>query len=578
MKRLLPWLGAAACFALAAWARLRWLDLAIPDRDAIAPFASAWALLDGRLPSPHQPHFGDGLWLSCLPLVVLARSLWQLFVLRFLVSASVAATGFGAAWLLAEGATWRRLCAGLAAGVFLAWDPGLMDTVISGARGYWAPELIGLATLGAAGAARGKGWGLPLLLGGWLLAAHHHPLALGAGVGLLLFARPGWKAAGRRWRISGAVVALGLVGLALVRLLVTRQLQDEGLLSVARDSASASPLEGLPLAGEALWNLAWADHGAGWWILALGLLLALPGRAAWAALIGLLAALVLGLLIHHLDFHHLRMAMAPIAVAAALGWARLGPAPIVAAGLAIGLWHVPDYMGLPQGALRTLDTMAPVVAAQPGPAWLDRMGRGGGGCMESTGLVLAMVLQGHDTDHLVADPSGSMVLALCGEPPAEAVVLWRQGRESLLRFDSVDAARAWALTLGRVDAGDAADWAAMLGWGQQLHLALRALGHEPHLPPAAGLGFQPDHAHGHRHGQRRGALGDGRSLLARRRDRPDPQPPLPLPGSRQLRLLRPGHDRPCLERPDRDLLGGLRVRVRAGCGSRRGGTAAGLRG
>ena len=462
MKRALPWLGALACFALAAWARLRWLDLAIPDRDAVAPFASAWALLDGRMPAPHRPHFGDGLWLCCLPLVALARSLEQLFVLRFLVSATVAVTGFGAAWLLARGATWRRLCAGLAAGVFLAWDPGLVDSVISGARGYWAPELLGLGMLGAAGAVRGKGWGLPVLLGGLLLAAHHHPLALGAGAGLLLFVWPAWKAASRRWRVTGVVVGLSGAGLGLGRLLMTRQLRDEGLSAVARDSASASPLEGLPLAWDALRDLALVDHGWGWWVLAVGLLLALPKRAGWAAVAGLGGAVLMGLGIHHLDFHHLRMVAAPVAVAAALGWVRLGPAPIVAAALAVGLWRMPDYMGLPRGALNALDAVAPVVADQPGPFWLDRMGRGGV-CMESTGLVLAMVLQGRDTGNLVADPEGALVLAYCGEKPAEAAVLWERGREQLLRFDSVGEARAWALSLERVDAGDAADWAAMLG-------------------------------------------------------------------------------------------------------------------
>lgn len=455
----------ALCWALAAWARLRQLPLVIPDRDAIAPFATAWALLDGRLPLPHHAHFGDGLWLCHLPLVAVAGTLEQLFVLRALVGASIAACGFGAAWLLAGDRGWRRLWAGLAAGLFLAWDPGLVDSFISGARGYWAPELLALALLGAAGAARGRTWGLPTLLLGLLLAAHHHPLVLGCGAGLLLFAPSAWRASrgGGRWLALG-ITAL-LVGLPLLRLALGRPGTDagmEGLAAVALGSSSASAVNGLPLVAAALWDWALVEHGLGWWLLPAGLLLALPRRVGWGALLALVGLVLLGLGIQHLDHHHLRMAAAPVAVAAALGWARLGPGALVAGALALGLWRLPPYMGLPVGALATLDIMAPVVAEQPGPLWLDRAGVGPG-CTDSTGLVLSMVLRGLSTAGLALDPRAPVLLACCVEPPPEDPEIWRQDRAALLRLDSLDAAHAWVRTRGGVSAGDAADWGRMLG-------------------------------------------------------------------------------------------------------------------
>jgi hypothetical protein len=461
----LPWLGAGLCSALATWARLRQLALVIPDRDAIAPFATAWALLDGRLPLPHHAHFGDGLWLCHLPLVAVAGSLEQLFALRALVGAGAAACGFAAAWLLAGDQGWRRLWAGLTAGVLLAWDPGLVDSFISGARGYWAPELMALAVLGAAGAARGRSWGLPLLLGGALLAAHHHPLALGCAAGLLLFALPAWRATRGRGRRVALALAVVLVGLPLLRLLLGRPGSAggvEGLEAVALGSSSASTLEGLPLALAALRDWAWLDYGLGWWLLPGGLLLALDRRVAWAALLGLLGLVVLGLGIQHLDPHHLRMAAAPVVVAAAMGWARLGPGALAAGALALGLWRPPPYVGLPVGALSTLDTMAPVVAQQEGPLWLDRAGVSAG-CTDSTGLVLSMVLQDLPTAALRLDPRAPVLLACCGEPPPGGVELWRKDRVALLRIDSLTTAHAWAQDRGGVPAGDAADWGRMLG-------------------------------------------------------------------------------------------------------------------
>lgn len=470
MNRLgfaLPWLGALGCAAFGALVRLRVLDHAIPDGDAIAPFAAAWSLLSGRLPAPHHAHFGDALWASALPLAAVARSLTGLFALRFAAGASIAACGFLAAWLLAEGPTWRRAAAAFGAGLLLAWDPGLLDSLVSGARGYGAPELCGLATLGAAGAARGRRWGAPLLVGGALAAVHHHPMALGLLPGFLLFLPAAWRAAGRGGRALALALGLGLVGLALARLGSAGLLAGrEGLREVALGSASASPLAGPALLAEV--GRAWAslDHRLTWGLLPAGLLLALPSRVAGCVLLSAVGVAALGLGVEHLQVYHLRLLAAPLAVAASVGWARLGPAPLLAAGVALATWRAPAWLGLPVGTLAELDALARVVAAEPGPVWLDRASLGPGGCLPLPGLVLSMELQRRPTGQLALDPGAPLLLVTCGvEPPPGAELRWRRGDHALLRFGSVGAAHAWATALrpGRLDAGDAAEWAAILG-------------------------------------------------------------------------------------------------------------------
>ncbi len=438
-------------------------------------------MLDGRLPAPHEPHFGDALWLSCLPLVAAAGSLEQLWVLRFLLSASIAASGFGAAWLLARGAPWQRGCAALGAGLFLAWDPGHIDSAISGARGYWAPELVALGLLGLAAGARGRPWGAALAVGGFFAAMHHHPMSAGLLLGAALLAAPAWRASAGRWRWLAVVVGLLLLASGVGRLLAGRELRHEGLaglLGVAMDSASASPLAHLELLWLALEDFFMAEQAWGWWLLPLGLLLALPWRAAWLALAALLGVALLGLAVHHLDAHHLRLAIAPLAVAASLGWSRLarlcrwlpalralGALPLLAALLALLSWRLPPYLDLPYRALEDLDGLARQVAAQPGPVWLDRAGLDRGPCTELSGVTLSMVLQDLPSDHLGVDQAATMLLASCGEIPGGLDLVWLGHEQALLRFESVQAARTWREGFGvsRAPVGDAADALGVLG-------------------------------------------------------------------------------------------------------------------
>ena len=196
---------------LAAYQRLRHIDEAILSSDSIGPYLQAQSLLFGHLPRPPNPESGDALWLLVLPLVIFADNLVNLFSLRFILGAAVAPIAFAAAWHWIEDAApkSRRWAAGLAAGVFTAFDPGLIDTLISGARTYGAPELIGLTTLGLAMALRGHPCALPLSAVSTVLAIGHHPLAIGVLLGIIpLYGRLQHGLGSRTIRIA---ICLGII-------------------------------------------------------------------------------------------------------------------------------------------------------------------------------------------------------------------------------------------------------------------------------------------------------------------------------------------------------------------------------
>ena len=174
-----------ALWALAWGMRLRGLPAATVGSYSLGQFLAALGLLrGGGLPHPPNPEGGHSLWLMVLPLLPLADSLQGLLQLRFALGALVAPLCGLAAWLLAEDR--GRFPAALAAGVVVALDPGLIDTLIVAFRGYGAPELLALATVGGALALRGQRGGLALAGLSLLAATGQHPFAAGAGLGALL--------------------------------------------------------------------------------------------------------------------------------------------------------------------------------------------------------------------------------------------------------------------------------------------------------------------------------------------------------------------------------------------------------
>ena len=171
-------------WCVSAWMRLRAMPGATAGSDALGQYLAGLSWNRGSFPVPPNPESGHSLWVMVWPLTQMASSLSDLFTLRFILGASAAPLAAASAWLIAPTGK-RRWIAGLLAGLLIALDPGLVDTLQVAFRGYGAPELVGLSTLMGILAIQGKHRFLPIAGITLLGAIGQHPMAAGMLFGAL---------------------------------------------------------------------------------------------------------------------------------------------------------------------------------------------------------------------------------------------------------------------------------------------------------------------------------------------------------------------------------------------------------
>lgn len=464
-------------WAAAAWLRLRVLDHVELGSDSLSPYLQAlglrWDLLQqGSLPRPPNPESGDWLWLSAVPLVHAARSLEELFTLRFVLGAAIAPLGAVAAfvWAADDGdapllASPRagQWAAALCAGVVLAVDPGLSDTLVNGARAYGAPELLTLVTLLLGLAWRGHPWPALFAAAALVVATGHHPLAFGAALGVALLL-PGL---GERLDLSdlgvAAAVALVFALPRIVRLVSLVNCGDDPLscLSVVATSNVEDDVALREVIERAFNDRYVVELGleftAG---LGLGLLLCRPWTGAGLFGLGAVLGIVaVGMVTGYLRSYHLRMLAGPLTVAASVGLARLWPLALAWAGVA-GWFLVPKLpVGPDPGALARHEQVAEAILERGHRVWVDRAWWGPRVAMEPSAVVLSGILRGAPRERFAWGPDVPMVLLAVGvgtpAPPADAVIAEGMTDEgtpwAAVLLPDRDAARRW------VDGGEAGD-------------------------------------------------------------------------------------------------------------------------
>jgi hypothetical protein len=503
--RLLDLLLALGLFALASALRLRFIEAASADHDALAPFLRAALITTGRDAMPPAP-FPESGWAMAwvqLPSLLGASSLTAVFVRRALVAALSAPLAY--ALVRSQGGS---RAGPLLAGGALALSPGLLDTFLSGFKTFDTPLLV----LGLSAAAlRAPFWGLALAP--LLVMVHPHSLAFVPAA--VLLAAIGLRAAPTaRWAL---LPPLGLAaGLALPQLLRDWAASADhagGLLGFLRDRGRA------PERWEDLWGGLGVEL-SGEYGLASGLLyvapvlgllsLLRPGadrlgpKARHSLMVALSALSLLGLAttIRYLHGYHTRPLWVLVAVEAGLLVAALPArwgAPL-AGLLLVGLARAPAFP-LPAvsdvlGRTAVLsEAIAADLAADPpsGPIAVETLNLAPERHALPEGIGLALLLGGLPDEAWLKAPADlpqtrfylSLTEAPGGLPGPSP--LWSEPGTALLRFDGLPALQDWAQSLClslpatvQPRRGGATDWLAFV------HGDAAAGAPETWLPPCQG--------------------------------------------------------------------------------------------
>lgn len=464
-------LAGVTCLALAwRWPLARVLNL---GSDGLGQWSAALAVLHGGVPTPPNPEGGHSLWIFGLPPVLLGRSLLGVAQVRVVMAALVAPLGAASAWWL--GATGPgRWAAAVLTGVWLAVDPGLLDTLQVAFRGYGAPELVALAGLGLAATRTGWRVGPAVALVALLAAAGQHPMAGGVLIAGTL-AVWGLRASVGPRALGGALALMGLLALGRVGWLWRLGQCGAGWVAclgrVASGSSEATPTS-MDFVVRALHDRWLVDAAALGWapagivLIAVILLLVRPGKHGhavllWAAL-ATAGIIALGLGVHSLRPYHLRIVAAPIAVVVGLGLSRVWPLALVVAALSLGAVPRP-VVAAGDGSPAHVDALAVALRPDAGPVRIDAVWYGDPVGVEPAPVVVSMVLQGMSADRLQARADVPVVLLVNTDegrprPDRSPMAVWDTGYA--LRFDRLTDAVAWVdgQVLRPVVEGGAFDW------------------------------------------------------------------------------------------------------------------------
>ena len=389
-------------FGVSFWFRLKHLSFVEINSDALSSYLAAlhfWRFGYSDPPNPESDHW---MWISKVPWLWWASSLQELFQIRFFIAALIAPMG---AWCAYENAICRPYSAALACGLLLAFDMGLIDTLISSFRGYMAPEWIALATVLFV-LRKYHTCFVPFVGAMVIIASGHHPMSFGVLCGVLYL--------GFLYRFDVKVLLLGLLifvitsGFRILSIYDIMQCDDGGwsCLSIIAQGSSEDI---------AIWDIFirlihdrfWIEMGFGSVFLLVGVILSPKKEFFYWTLYTTVGIVLLGFGIHTLRPYHLRIVALPMLVLGVLGWERYSDKVWIAWLIAMVFSSSP-IIGR-EGQLRMHDEMAKKLYAISGDIWIESTVDSQ---IYSPGVGLAAVLSGISYERFAAEPPDEIILCL----------------------------------------------------------------------------------------------------------------------------------------------------------------------
>ena len=383
-----------ALWGVASWVRVRDVDAVMMLADSVGPY---WVAAAHPVGAGHTPLYGWGISPPYSLALLLAGSLAGAATVLLVLHALVAPL----AYALVRAIRPERWMAATAAGLLLALDPGLVDTAISGAKGYLAAVWLGVGVLALV---RGKGNASAALGGGALaMAGMNHPLALSGLVFL------GLRDLRKRDGQLAIVLALGLVGPHLLGLLGQPLTTSGGAQGAPGDVFGSFVLQGGRCAA----------------LVLVAPLLGLSCRRTRKLAVATLGMAVLllggGLWLGYLRDHHLRLLAVPAlgclaAIPARWGWLALLALEIPAVrSPSADHPHRPGTVGLATRIARDIDGLG-----LARPLVVDGVWVSGTLAADPSAVMLDLWLRGASPDSL--KPGGTTALVVSVDRPQQNAV------------------------------------------------------------------------------------------------------------------------------------------------------------
>ena len=410
--------------------------------DSLSPFAGGIQFLEQGSAKPPNPESDHWLWVSTLPFLTLATSLQELFWFRYLGNLVLVLFSMFSAYLLFSGERYRLWGVG-AVGLFLGADSGLIDTLISSFRGYFAPEYLAFATIGVILFLRGKLWGVWLAIIGSVLAGGQHPLAMGSFLGLGFLGCLSWRRS-RKYFWVGCLIFLCCITPKAVWIWQLLQCDAGGLAcltSIAMSSAESTTI--LEQIYRGFYDRFWIEMGPAGLFLLIGLWRSRKHLFTQWVCISILGVVLLGLSISTFRPYHFRALAAPMVLASVLGWIQLGRRFLNLIPIWAGfLIFFPPKPVAWKNQIVLHDQIAAIFCSASAPFWVEGYGTEELG-ISLQGVGVSYWLQGCDPENIVSEMKDNILLI--GEVGVDLPIYFQHQHFTIYQLDSVNEMPAFSM-------------------------------------------------------------------------------------------------------------------------------------
>ncbi len=376
-------------WSLAIAVRLTYFPFVQVTSDTLSPFVGAIRWLHTGWFQPANPESDQWLWFLSLPLVWIADGLGSLFWWKCIATTVVVPVSM---WLVGKQVQTHKLFWMLMMAMVLTLDMGLVDTMLSGFRGYWAPECMAFACVGLWQWGRGKVFGAHVTTVFTIVGMGQHPLVLGCGLSLVWLWYQMYKR-GESWWLSVLLAVLFLVP-RMFWVWELLQCDAGGWACIQEISVSSSEdTSTVELLKRVVVDRLWIEMGLASGIMLLGWYRSTDKSFQSWIIWSVVGVVLLGLSVSTLRPYHFRVLIVPMFLFAVDGlskWGGLGRV-LGACWMVMVLWYRIEPVDW-YTTVEETDEVAGFLCAQTEPIWLEGYGESLDASPQSVGV--SMILQG----------------------------------------------------------------------------------------------------------------------------------------------------------------------------------------